>query len=239
MKLKFNFMSEIDQVNSLKKAKTLVEALPYIRQHSGKTIVIKYGGHAMGDKKLSKSFAQDINLLKEIGMKPIIIHGGGPQIGKILKQKKIKSEFVEGLRITNKAAVKVVEKVLINEINKKIVKDIKDIGGKAIGLSGNKHNLIEAKKLTVRTKDSDSNIEKILDLGFVGSPTKINMSLIKKYSEKNYIPVISPLGVDNNKNTLNINADTVAGFIAGIMKSKKLLLLTVLILGMIGFSIIK
>jgi len=222
---KYDLMSESDQAYSLHKASTLVEALPYIREHSGKTIVIKYGGHAMGNERLSKSFAQDVGLLKEVGIQPIIVHGGGPQIAKMLKQKNIKSEFVEGLRITDQETVKVVEEVLNNEINSKIVKDIQKSGGKAIGLIGNKSNLIEATKLQIITKDSDSNIEKILDPGFVGNPIKINVDLIKEYLGNNYIPVISPLGSDK-KNTYNINADTVAGFIAGKMQSNKLILLT-------------
>jgi acetylglutamate kinase len=203
-----------------------VEALPYIRQHSGKKIVIKYGGHAMGNSKLAESFSKDVGLLKEVGIDPIVVHGGGPQIGDMLKKKNINSNFIEGLRVTDEDTVKVVEEVLSKDINKKIVNDINATGGKAVGLAGNKNNLIEAKKLHIDYKDSDSNIEKILDLGFVGKPTQIATNIIYDSIAKGFIPVIAPLGKDNNGNTYNINADTVAGAIAESMKADKLLLLT-------------
>ena len=224
--MKFDFLSESDQAYFIHKASTLVEALPYIRKHSGKNIVIKFGGHAMGTVKLSQSFSKDIGLLKEVGINPIIVHGGGPQIGEMLKKKNINSNFVDGLRVTDKDTVKVVEEVLSKEINKKIVDDINATGGKAIGLSGNKNNLIKAKKLSMDIKNSDSNIEKILDLGFVGEPINIAVSIINKTIADGLIPVIAPLGIDDNGNTYNINADTVAGAIAGAMKANKLLLLT-------------
>ena len=224
--MKFDFLSESDQAYFIHKASTLVEALPYIREHAGHTIVIKYGGHAMGDQKLSESFSKDIGLIKEVGILPVIVHGGGPQIGSLLKEKNIQSKFVEGLRVTDKETVKVVEEVLANDINKQIVESINQSGGKAIGLAGNKNNLIEASKLKVRVKDSDSNIEKILDIGFVGQPTKINTDIIKNYLNDGYIPVIAPLGTDNNSNNYNINADTVAGHLAGALQASKLLLLT-------------
>ena len=224
--MKFDFLSESDQAYFIHKASTLVEALPFIRQHSGKKIVIKYGGHAMGDTQLSQNFSRDIGLLKEVGINPIVVHGGGPQIGKILKEKNIDSNFIEGLRITDKETVKIVEEVLSNDINKKIVNDIKLSGGKAEGILGNQDNLIKASKLKIAIKDSDSNIEKILDLGFVGEPVSINTSLIEESINKGNIPVIAPLGIDNDGNTYNINADTAAGFIAGSLKASKLLLLT-------------
>ena len=224
--MKFNFLSESDQAYFIHKASTLVEALPYIRKHSGKNILIKYGGHAMGNAKLAKKFAQDIGLLKEVGINPIVVHGGGPQIGKMLKNKNIKSNFVEGLRVTDSKTVKIVEEVLSKDINKKIVSDINLTGGKAESFSGNKKNLIEARKLKMSVKESDSNIEKILDLGFVGEPIKINTKEIFNSINKGRIPVISPLGIDKNGNTYNINADTVAGAIAGAIKASKLLLLT-------------
>ena len=224
--MKFDFLSESDQAYFIHKASTLVEALPYIRQHSGKNIVVKYGGHAMGDIQLAQNFSKDIGLLKEVGINPIVIHGGGPQIGEILKNKNIKSNFVEGLRVTDKETVKIVEDVLSNDINKKIVKDIKLSGGKAESFSGNKNNLIEATKLTMSVRDSDSNIEKILDLGFVGQPTNINNQIIEESIKQGNIPVIAPLGIDKHGNTYNINADTAAGFIAGSLKASKLLLLT-------------
>ena len=224
--MKFDFLSESDQAYFIHKASTLVEALPYIRKYSGKNIVIKYGGHAMGDTNLSQNFSKDIGLLKEVGINPIIIHGGGPQIGEMLKKKNINSKFLDGLRVTDKKTVKIVEEVLSNDINLKIVKDINLTGGKAIGLSGNKNNLIKAKKLNLKIKDSDSNIENILDLGFVGMPVNIKTSLINEIIAKGLIPVIAPLGTDELGNTYNINADTVAGFVAGAMKANKLLLLT-------------
>ncbi len=224
--MKFDFLSESDQAYFIHKASTLVEALPYIRQHSGKKIVIKYGGHAMGNSKLAESFSKDVGLLKEVGIDPIVVHGGGPQIGDMLKKKNINSNFIEGLRITNEETVKVVEEVLSKDINKKIVNDINATGGKAVGLAGNKNNLIEAKKLHIDFKDSDSNIEKMLDLGFVGKPTQIATNIIYDSIAKDLIPVIAPLGKDNDGNTYNINADTVAGAIAESMKADKLLLLT-------------
>ena len=180
----------------------------------------------MGNSELSQSFSKDIGLIKEVGILPVIVHGGGPQIGALLKEKNIQSTFVEGLRVTDKETVKVVEEVLANDINKQIVESIKQSGGKAIGLAGNKNNLIEASKLNVQIKDSDSNIEKILDIGFVGQPTKINTDIIKKHLNDGYIPVIAPLGIDNNYNNYNINADTVAGHLAGALQASKLLLLT-------------
>ncbi len=223
--MKFDFLSESDQAYFIHKASTLVEALPYIREHSGDTIVIKYGGHAMGDKKLSESFSRDIGLLKEVGVSPIIIHGGGPQIGERLKSKNISTQFVEGLRVTDKETIKVVEEVLSKDINSEIVESISASGGKAIGVSGN-DNLVTATKLNVEIKDSDSNIEKIVDIGFVGQPKKLNKDMLTKFIENGQIPVISPLGKDENNFTYNINADTVAGFIAGELQASKLLLLT-------------
>ena len=224
--MKFDFLSESDQAYYIHKASTLTEALPYIRKHSGKYIVIKFGGHTMGDKKLANSFSQDIGLLKEVGINPIVIHGGGPQIGEILKMKNIKSKFVEGLRVTDKKTVKIVEEVLSKDINSKIVEDINTTGGRAIGLSGHLNNIIEAEKLKITQKESDSNIEKILDIGLVGKPTTINCDTINENISKGFIPVIAPLGHDKKKNIYNINADTAAGAIAGAMKANKLLLLT-------------
>ena len=224
--MKFDLLSESDQAYFIHKASTLVEALPYIREHNGDIIVIKYGGHAMGDTKLSKSFAKDVSLLKEIGISPIIIHGGGPQIGDRLKNKNIKSKFVKGLRVTDQETIKIVEEVLSRDINSEIVKSISSSGGKAIGISGNVDKLIEASKIKVEVKDSDSNIEKIIDIGFVGEPTKLNKKIILDLIEQGIIPVIAPLGIDIDNSSYNINADTVAGFIAGELKASKLLLLT-------------
>ena len=223
--MKFDFLSESDQAYFIHKASTLVEALPYIREHSGDTIVIKYGGHAMGDKKLSESFSRDIGLLKEVGISPVIIHGGGPQIGERLQSKNIASNFVEGLRVTDKETIKVVEEVLSKDINSEIVDSISASGGKAIGISGN-DGLISATKLNVELKDSDSNIEKIVDIGFVGEPKSLNKNILEDFINKDQIPVISPLGKDEENFTYNINADTVAGFVASELKASKLLLLT-------------
>ena len=224
--MKFDFLSESDQAYFIHKASTLVEALPFIREHSGDTIVIKYGGHAMGDPKLAKSFARDIGLIKEVGIFPVVIHGGGPQIAEKLKTKNITSKFVDGLRVTDAETVKVVDDVLANEINSEIVKAISDSGGKAVGLSGNKNNLLSATKLKVEVKDSDSNIEKIIDIGFVGQPTNANNDLIKKHIEEGSIPVIAPLGIDNQCNSYNINADTAAGAVAKELNARRLLLMT-------------
>ena len=224
--MKFDFLSESDQAYFIHKASTLVEALPFIREHSGDTVVIKYGGHAMGDPKLAKSFARDIGLMKEVGIFPVVVHGGGPQIAEKLKNKNINTKFIEGLRVTDKDTVKVVEDVLANDINTEIVKSINESGGKAIGLSGNKNSLIIASKLKVEIKDSDSNIEKLLDIGFVGQPRKVNTNLIKQHIKDGEIPVIAPLGIDDEDNSYNINADTAAGFIAGELEASKLLLLT-------------
>ncbi len=224
--MKFDFLSESDQAYFIHKASTLVEALPYIREHSGEIVVIKYGGHAMGDKKLSNSFAKDIGLLKEVGIFPVIVHGGGPQIGSRLKSKSISSKFIDGLRVTDFETIKVVEEVLSKDINSEIVDAISHAGGKAIGIAGNNDNLINARKLKLKTSNSESNIEKIIDIGFVGEPIKLKKEIILDHINKGDIPVIAPLGIDENKFTYNINADTAAGFIAGELMASKLLLLT-------------
>ena len=224
--MKFDFLSESDQAYYIHKASTLVEALPYIRQHSGDIIVIKYGGHAMGDKKLSSSFARDIGLLKETGIFPVIVHGGGPQIGDRLKSKNISSKFVEGLRVTDIETIKVVEEVLSKDINTEIVNSISNSGGKAVGISGNINHLISATKLNIEVKDNDSNIEKIVDVGFVGKPTSLKSEIVLEHINRGEIPVIAPLGIDKDNFIYNINADTAAGFIAGKLKASKLLLLT-------------
>ena len=190
----------------------------------GKNIVIKYGGHAMVNDNLADIFAQNIVMLQQAGMKPVVVHGGGPQIGETLKAQGVESKFHNGLRITDRDTIKVVERVLYEIINTDIVKKIKKHGGKSISLSGNKDSIIFAKKLTNIYK-TDSNIEKIMDLGFVGEPKKINPSTIIDHCKKGSIPVITPLGKDNNT-TYNINADTAAGAIAGALKASRLLMLT-------------
>jgi len=210
----------------IKTVTTLSEALPYMRQFSGETFVIKYGGAAMGDPKLARQFAEDIVLLKQVGINPIVVHGGGPQIGKMLERLKIQSSFVDGLRVTDAAAVEIVEMVLSGSINKQIVSEINNAGGMAVGISGKDGHLIEARKLRRSVRDPDSNIEKILDLGFVGEPVRINPTVIQEFVDSNIIPVIAPIGVGPNGETFNINADTAAGALAAAMAAAKLMVLT-------------
>lgn len=210
----------------LRTARIVSEALPYMRRFSGQTFVIKYGGHAMGNDEIAKQFARDIVLLKQIGVHPIVVHGGGPQIGKMLERLKIQSEFVDGLRVTDEAAVEIVEMVLSGTINKQITSWINDAGGKAIGLSGKDGHMIEARKLRRTKKDPDSNIEKVLDLGFVGEPTVVHPEILNQLTATGFIPVIAPIGVGADGETYNINADTVAGAVAGAMRAAKLLALT-------------
>jgi len=210
----------------LKKAGVLADALPYMKKFSGKTVVIKFGGHAMGESELSSNFARDVVLLKQVGINPIIVHGGGPQIGRMLDRLKIGSTFVDGLRVTNSSTVEIVEMVLSGSINKQIVSDINTAGGTAIGLSGKDGNMILAKKLQRLKKDPDSNIEKALDLGFVGEPQSVNAEILKLLNESKIIPVIAPIGIGRNGETYNINADTVAGSIASALNATRLLMLT-------------
>ncbi len=210
----------------VKTVTTLSEALPYMREFAGETFVIKYGGHVMGDPILSRQFAEDIVLLKQVGINPIVVHGGGPQIGAMLERLKIQSSFIDGLRVTDAAAVEIVEMVLSGSINKQIVAEINAAGGMAIGISGKDGGLIEARKLRRSVRDPDSNIEKILDLGFVGEPTRINPTLLQEFSESNIIPVIAPIGLGSAGETFNINADTVAGSIAAAIGAAKLMILT-------------
>lgn len=210
----------------LDKAQTLSEALPYMRRYAGETFVVKFGGHAMGDPGLAKKFARDVVLLKQVGIHPIVVHGGGPQIGQMLERLKIKSEFIDGLRVTDKATVEIVEMVLCGSINKKIVTEINEAGGNAIGLSGKDGNLIQARKLKKTHRMSDSNIEKILDLGFVGEPSRINPHVLETFKDSDIIPVIAPIGVGKKGETYNINADTAAGAIAPAVGATRLLMMT-------------
>jgi acetylglutamate kinase len=210
----------------LDKAVTLSEALPYIKTFAGEIFVIKFGGNAMGDPDIVHEFAKDIVLLKKIGINPVIVHGGGPQIGEMLAKLKIKSKFIDGLRVTDKETVEIVEMVLSGLINKDLVSAINQQGGLAIGLSGKDANLIKAKKIRRTKKDSNSNIEKILDLGFVGEPVAINPEIFLALDESDVIPVIAPIGVGENGETYNINADTVAGKIAEAVNACKLIMLT-------------
>ena len=210
----------------LETATTLTEALPNILKYDDQTVVIKFGGHAMGDENLAKQFARDVVLLKQIGIHPVIVHGGGPQIGAMLERLKIQSEFVQGLRVTDQATVDVVEMVLAGHINKEIVTSITQVGGRAVGISGKDGGLITARKIHRTEKDPDSQIEKILDLGFVGEPSAINPAIIETITDSDLIPVIAPIGAGENGHTYNINADTAAGAIAAALNAKRLYLLT-------------
>ncbi|MEE9545287.1 MAG: acetylglutamate kinase [Rhodospirillales bacterium] len=210
----------------LAQAKVLSEALPYMRRYSGETFVIKFGGHAMGDAELARLFARDVVLLRQVGIYPVVVHGGGPQIGAMLERLKIKSQFVDGLRITDKETVEVVEMVLSGAINKQIVSAINEAGGFAVGLSGKDGNLIRAEKLRRTRRDPDSNIERILDLGLVGEPTAVDPHILDHFYETDITPVIAPIGAGPGGETLNINADTVAGAIASAVAARRLLMLT-------------
>ncbi len=210
----------------LSKAGLLTEALPYMRHHSGKTFVIKYGGHAMGDEKLSEKFARDIVLMQQVGINPVIVHGGGPQIGKMLERLRIQSAFIDGLRVTDEATVDIVEMVLAGSINKSIVSAISKSGGKAVGLCGKDANLIQAEKLMRHVKDPDSNIEKVLDLGYVGNPVAVKPDILHALAGSGYIPVIAPIGIGEQGETFNINADTVAGAVASALGASRLYLMT-------------
>jgi acetylglutamate kinase len=215
-----------DAKHWLRTARTITEAMPFMRRYAGRTIVIKYGGHAMGDAELARLFASDIVLLKQVGIHPVVVHGGGPQIGEMLERLKIKSEFVDGLRVTDAETVAIVEMVLSGAINKQVVSAINAAGGTAIGVSGKDGELIQARKLRRTKRDEQSNIEKILDLGFVGEPEQINPQILTSLEQSGMIPVIAPIGVGANGETYNINADTVAGAVAAAIGATRLLLLT-------------
>ena len=210
----------------LEKAETLIEALPYLRKYAGKTFVVKYGGHAMGEESLAESFAQDIVLLKKVGINPVVVHGGGPQIGRMLNRLGISSNFIDGLRVTDAETAAVAEMVLAGSINKDVAHYINRAGGTAVGLSGKDAHLVTVKKLTRTKKDPDSNIESVVDLGFVGEPDHIDTKVLDLLRQSDVIPVIAPIGVDEKGDTYNINADTMAGAIAGALKAARLFLLT-------------
>ena len=207
-------------------ARTLSEALPYLQRYDGARVVVKFGGHAMGDAEAMRRFARDIVLMKQCNVHPIVVHGGGPQIQQMLKRLAIESEFVQGLRVTDEATVEVVEMVLAGRINKGIVQAINEQGGKAVGLSGKDANLMICEKAHKIHKDPDSNIEKALDLGFVGEPVQVNPGVLSMFVENDFIPVIAPVGVGKGGETFNVNGDTAAGAIAGALKAERLLLLT-------------
>jgi acetylglutamate kinase len=206
-------------------ARVLVEALPYILRYDRQTIVVKYGGHAM-EGGVTEEFAQDIVLMKQTGINPIVVHGGGPQIGSMLKRLSIPSSFVDGLRVTDKAAIDIVEMVLTGSINKQIVSGINAAGGRAVGLSGKDGNLVVARKLERFKLDPMTLEDKPVDLGFVGEPENVNPEVLRSIISSDLIPVIAPIGIGQKGETFNINADTVAGAVAGAMKAMRLLLLT-------------
>ena len=210
----------------LSRARIISEALPYMQRYDDKTIVVKYGGHAMGDPDLARAFARDIVLLKQSGMKPIVVHGGGPQIGSMLDKLGIKSEFKNGLRVTDRATMEIVEMVLAGSINKQIVSALNAEGGRAIGLCGKDGNLVTVEKATRTMRDPDSEMEKVIDLGFVGEPKVVNPAVLDMVAKEDLIPVVAPVAPGIDGETYNVNADTFAGAIAGALNAKRLLLLT-------------
>ncbi|RED14377.1 Acetylglutamate kinase [Pontivivens insulae] len=207
-------------------ARTLSEALPYLQRYDGATVVVKFGGHAMSDDAAMERFARDIVLMKQCNVHPVVVHGGGPQINQMLDRLAIKSDFIDGKRVTDKATVEVVEMVLAGKINKQIVQAINDQGGRAVGLSGKDAKLIVCEKATKTKRDPDSNIEQVLDLGFVGQPVEVNPEVLHTFVASDFIPVVAPIGMGRKGETYNINGDTAAGAIAGAMKADRLLLLT-------------
>ncbi len=204
------------------KAEVLIESLPFMRKYSNNSIVIKFGGHAMTKNHYINSFASDMTLLRQVGIRPIIVHGGGPQIEKMLKKLDIKSEFVNGLRVTDSDTISIVEMVLSGQINKSLVSEINQVGGKAVGISGKDGNLIRATKYKVKSSEKDN----LIDLGFVGIPTKIDPEVINSLMLNNMMPVIAPLALGEDGLTYNINADVAAGSISSAIKAKRLLMLT-------------
>jgi acetylglutamate kinase len=207
-------------------ARILVQVLPHMQRYDDEIVVVKYGGHAMGDEQAARDFARDIVLLEQSGVNPVVVHGGGPQIGDMLKRLKIKSEFAAGLRVTDAATVEIVEMVLAGSINKQIVGFINEAGGRAVGLCGKDGNMLLAKKLTRTFADPGSAIEKEVDLGFVGEPAKVDTTVLDQILGRELIPVLAPVAGGLEGGTFNVNADTFAGAIAGALKAKRLLLLT-------------
>ena len=213
-------------VTPFQQAQILAEALPYMQRYDEQTVVVKYGGHAMGAEHLAREFARDIVLLEQIAINPVVVHGGGPQIEAMLKKIGVKSQYAGGLRVTDEQTLEVVEMVLAGSINKQMVGYINEAGGKAIGLCGKDGNMVRARKLTRTVVDPDSAIEKIVDLGFVGEPDKVDTTVLDQVLGRKLIPVLAPVAAGTNGGTYNVNADTFAGAIAGALKAKRLLLLT-------------
>src|SRR5476651_1248808 len=207
-------------------ARVLSEALPHMQQYDDEIVVVKYGGHAMGEESAARSFARDIVLLEQTAINPVVVHGGGPQIGDMLKRLGIKSEFAAGLRVTDAATIEIVEMVLAGSINKQIVGFINEAGGKAVGLCGKDGNMVTARKVNRTVVDPGSRIERIVDLGFVGEPEKVDLTVLNHVLGKEMIPVLAPVATSASGGTFNVNADTFAGAIAGALKAKRLLLLT-------------
>jgi acetylglutamate kinase len=210
----------------LAKAETLIEALPYMQRYAGKTFVVKYGGHAMGDPELARDFAEDVVLMKMVGINPVVVHGGGPQIGAMLKQLGVESRFIDGLRVTDAETANVAEMVLSGAINKELVGWIGQAGGRAVGISGKDGGFVTATKVERTQKDPDSNIERAVDLGFVGEPSRVDRRILDTISEAGMIPVVAPIGIGEDGATYNINADTMAGAVASAMGAARLFLLT-------------
>lgn len=210
----------------VEKANILMETLPWIRRFYGKIVVIKYGGNAMVDEKLKEGFARDIIMMKYIGLNPVVVHGGGPQIGKVLEAMRIESQFIQGMRVTDSQTMDVVEMVLGGKVNKEIVTNINRYGGKAVGITGKDGGLIQARKLEMTAVNPDTLTPEIIDIGMVGEVESVDPTIIKSLEESNFIPVIAPIGGGLNGETYNINADLVAGRIAGALKAEKLILLT-------------
>ena len=212
--------------SAAEQAKILAHALPFLRRYAGATIVVKYGGHAMGEEHLANMFGRDIALLKQVGMNPVVVHGGGPQINAMLKRLAITSTFVDGLRVTDQSMVEVVEMVLAGTVNKMVAGLINKAGALAVGICGKDGGLIRARKLSRTVVDPGSRIERVLDLGFVGEPEHVDVRVIHALTGAGLIPVIAPVGVGDDGQTYNINADTVAGAVAGALGASRLLMLT-------------
>ena len=219
-------MSDDALRSASEQAAVLASALPFLRRYAGDTIVVKYGGHAMGDPALSEAFGHDIALLKLVGVNPVVVHGGGPQINAMLDRLDIKSSFVDGLRITDAAMVDVIEMVLSGSVNKQVAALINRAGALAVGISGKDGNLLRARRLTRTVRDPDSRIERVLDLGFVGEPERVDTRVLYALSGSGVIPVIAPVGIGEDGQTYNINADTAAGAVAGALSATRLLMLT-------------
>jgi acetylglutamate kinase len=207
-------------------ARVLSEALPHMQRYDEATVVVKYGGHAMGEEELARTFARDIVLMEQTAINPVVVHGGGPQIGDMLARLGIKSQFAEGLRITDAATIEIVEMVLAGSINKQIVGFINEAGGKAVGLCGKDGNMVRARKASRSMIDPESKMEKMIDLGFVGEPEAVDTTVLTQILGRDLIPVLAPLATSSEGVTYNVNADTFAGAIAGALKAKRLLLLT-------------